>query len=309
MSRFGVTMMAAGLFLSVSLTGCGGGGGGSGGSSAPVYSGSTSPAIVSTSNARALSVDAYSAGQLSSAVSGVARPASDGSLPPPLLQNVAGMLEHSVTTILGAAGVPAKAVAATAQNTVVGFSGSYSYSIEYDTATGAFNGTISFSQYRESAISVTISGPISFSGVYNRFTGTFSSLNISMNNLVGSDGSSSFSMAGSLTCNVGIGTTTVGMSIVLSDTVYGRTYWVKDFTLTLSGSSLSMTGTYYNPVHGYVVISTVTPLTVSTLDGTPTSGQLLFSGGNGTKVRLTFMAGGYTIEADTVGNGTYVIVP
>jgi hypothetical protein len=89
-----------------------------------------------------------------------------------------------------------------------------------------------------------------------------------------------------------------------------------DFTLTLSGSSLTVSGTYFDPVLGYVVLSTITPLTVTTIDATPTSGQLLFSGNGGTKVRLTFFSigrnsggGNPTVEADTAGNGNYVVIP
>ncbi len=307
MSRFRVTLMAASLFLSAVLAGCGGGG--SGGSSAPTYSGSTSPAIVTTSNARALSADAYSAGQLSSSVVSVAKPAGDGNRPSSLLQNLAGTLENSVATILDTPKSPAKVVGATAQNTVQGFSGSFSYSIDLDQATGAFNGTLSFSQYRESASSVSISGPIAFSGVYSQLSGSFTSLNISMSNLNGSDGSKSYSLAGGLTYNAGVGTRSVTMSVVLSDNIAGRTYWVKDFRLTQAGSSLTITGTYYDPLHGYVVISTASPLMVTNIDAMPTDGQLLFSGGNGTKARLTFAGSGYTVEADTAGNGTFVVVP
>lgn len=307
MGRFTVTMMAASLFLLVLLAGCGGGG--SSASLAPTYTGSTTQAVVTTSNAKALSADAYSGSQLSSAVSGVAKETTDSSGQSALLQEAAGILESSVATILDAPKSSPKVVAATAQNTVNGFSGSFTYSINYDQASGAFNGTVSFSQYKATSISAAISGSIAFSGVYSQATGTFTSLNISMSNLIGTNGSKSYSLAGSVAYSTSVATKTVTMSVVLTDNVSSRTYWVKDLTLTLAGSSLSVTGTYYDPVHGYVVISTVTPLTVTTMEATPTSGQLLFTGSNGTKARLTFTSGGSIVEADTAGNGTYVVVP
>jgi hypothetical protein len=109
---------------------------------------------------------------------------------------------------------------------------------------------------------------------------------------------------------------TVTMSAVVTDNVSGRTYWEKDYNLTFSGDSLTLSGTHYDPVYGYVVFSTITPITVTAIDATPTSGQLLFSGSNGTKVRLTFFSGGRnsgggspTVEADTTGDGTYVVIP
>lgn len=301
-------VVVAGISL---LAGCGGGGGGSSAAGTAGYTGVTTQATVTTSNAKALSADAYSGGQVSAAIAGVAKVAANNNGQPALLQEAAGILERSVATIVGmpAASTEVAVAAATAQNTINGFSGSYTYAITYDQASGAFNGTIAFSQYREIASSPAISGSITFSGVYNQVSGTFTSMNIGMSNLTGIIGSKSYGLAGNMAYSSSGATSSVTMSVVLSDNTSGRTYWVKDFALTLAGTSLTVTGTYYDPIHGYVVISTVTPLTVTTFDATPTSGQMVFSGNNGTDARLTFISGGYIIEADTVGNGTYVVVP
>ncbi len=294
----------AGLTL---LAGCGGGGSGS---TPAAYTGVTTQATVTTSNAKALSEDAYSGSQVSSAVSGLAKEATIGSGQQALLQEVATILENSATTIVGGSKSSAKAVDASAQATINGYSGSFTYSINYDQTAGSFSGTVSFSQYRETSTSATISGTIGFSGVYNQAAGTFSSLSITMSNMTGSSGGGrTFAMDGSMAYSTAGTTKTVTMTVVLTDSASGRTYWIKNFTLTLVGNSLTVTGTYYDPVHGYVVISTVTPLTVATMDATPTSGQLLFTGSNGTKARLTFTSGGHTVEADTAGNGTFVVVP
>src|SRR6185369_7099594 len=188
-------------------------------------------------------------------------------------------------------------------------SGSASYSITYDQKSGSFNGLVTFSQYAETSTSATLSGPVSFSGVYNQATGSFTSMNMSMSSLTGIDGGESFTLSGNMSTSTGGATETMAMSVVIADNVSGRTYWMKDFTFALTGGSLSVTGTYYNPDDGYVVISTVTPLAVTDFEATPTSGRLLFSGSNGTKARLTFTSSGSTVEADTIGNGTYVVVP
>lgn len=250
-------LVLAGLSL---LAGCGGGGGSSAGGGSG-YTGATNQATVTTSNAKALSADAYSGSQMSSTVSGVAKEATGSNGQSALLQEAADILERSVTTIVDAPTTVAKVVAATAaaQNTINGFSGSFTYAISYDQVSGAFSGTISFSQYKETSISATISGSIAFSGVYNQATGMFTSLNISLSNLIGTNGSKSYSLAGSVAYSTSGATKSVTMSVVLTDNVSSRTYWVKDFTLTLTGSSLTVSGTYYDPVHGYVVISTVTP--------------------------------------------------
>lgn len=296
--------VVAGLAL---LAACGGGGSSAGGGSD--YTGATTPAAVTTSNAKALSSDAYSGSQLSVAASGVAKVATDSNGQSALLQQAAGILKSSVTTIVGSSNPLAKVVAATAQNTVYGYSGSFAYSITYDQASGAFSGTITFSQYKDGSTSPGLAGSIAFSGDYNQATDSFTSLNISMSSLVGTVAGKSYGMAGSVFFNTSGASETVRMSVVLTDKESGRTYWVKDYFLVLTGTTLTVTGTYYDPIHGYVILSTVNPLTVSTVDAMPTSGQLLFTGSNGTKARLTFTGGVYTVEVDTVGNETYVVVP
>jgi hypothetical protein len=301
-------LVLAGLSL---MAGCGGGGGGSSSGGNFGYTGVTTQASVTSSNAKALSVDAYSGTQISSATTGVAKEAGDTNGQSALLQQAAGILERSALSSVTASKSTSKAVAASVAvtDTINGFSGSYSYSITVDPFSGAFSGTVSFSQYKETFISPTISGAMTFSGVYNQSTGAFSGLNISLSNLNGTEGGKSFNMAGTLAYSTVGATNTISMSVVLTDNLSGRTFWLKDFTLVQTGTSLTVTGTYYDPIYGYVTISTVTPVTAATLDATPTSGQLLFSGSNGTKARLTFTSGGSTVEVDSAGNGIYVVVP
>lgn len=300
-----VLLVLAGLSL---LAGCGGGGGSSSAGSSG-YTGKTTQAVVTSTNATALSADAYAGGQLSASASGVAKSTSDGGAQSALLQQASVTLKGSVATIVGSSRAPAKAVAATVQNTVYGYTGSFTYAITYDQASGAFSGTITFSHYRDAGTSPELTGSISFSGIYNQATGSFSSLTISVSSLTGTSDGRSFSLAGSIFYSTSGATETVTMSVVLTDTLSGRTYWVKDYVLVLTGTTLTLSGTYYDPVHGYVVISTITPLTVTTVDAMPTSGQLLFSGSNGTTARLTFTGSGYIVEVDETGTGVYVLVP
>ena len=100
------------------------------------------------------------------------------------------------------------------------------------------------------------------------------------------------------------------MSMVLLDSSTGKTYWVKDYTYTMSTTgTLTLSGTYYDPVHGFVTISTATPLAVTSAGAWPTAGVLLFSGANGSKARLTFNPTGYVVEVDLSGGGSFVPVP
>lgn len=298
------------MFAALSMVaGCGGGGGSSSGGSG--YTGVTTQAVVTSSNAKALSADAYTGGQLSASASGMAKDATGGGGEAALLQQASTILKNSVATVVGSSHPVAKVVAATVQDTRTdyGYSGSITSSITYDQASGAFSGSITFSQYRDVSTSPMLSGSISFSGMYSQANGSFTSLTISIGGLTGIADGRSFGLAGSVSYGTVGASETVSMSVVLTDMLSGRTYWVKDYALVLTGTSLTLSGTYYDPVHGYVVISTVTPLTVATVDALPTSGQLLFSGSNGTRARLTFTASGYVVEVDATGTGTYVVVP
>jgi len=294
------------------LAGCGGGSGDGGGSTAAsvpaAYTGSTSQATISTANAKTLSANAYAGSQLSSAVS-IGKAAAEQRGRTALLQQTAGILENSVATIVGVHKSSTKTAAAVVQDTIYGYSGSISFSMNLDQTSGTFNGTLTFTQYKSTSDSISLSGTMDISGVYSRTANTFISMTMSNIRLTGTDAGESFTMSGSMTSSASGTTKTETMSIVLSDNSSSHTYWMKDFTFTLTGNSLTITGTYYDHVHGYVVVSTITPLTALSIDAEPTSGQLLFSGSNGTKARLTFTSGSPTVEADTSGNGTYVVIP
>ena len=298
------------------FAGCGGGGGSSA-SVPPAYVGSTAQATVTTTNAKALSEDAYAGSQVSAApISGAAKGAADGNSQPPLLQGVASILHSNVATIIGNRTSAAKVAAAATQGTVNGYSGSASYS--YDVVAGTRHGTVTFSHYMADSTSDTLSGTINFSGPVMLYStssdaGSLDPFSVTMTNLTVTSGTESFTLTGSMNSSISftnnIMTQTLTMSVVLTDNVSNRTYWCKDYAMAFSDNGImTVSGTYYDPAYGYVDISTVTPLAVTRIDATPTSGRLLFTGSNGTKARLTFTSGGYTVDADTTGTGTFVPV-
>jgi hypothetical protein len=292
------------------LAGCGGGSG-STVSLPSTYTGNTAQAAVTTSNAKTLSSNAYSGYQAAASINVLREINNNNYDQSPLLLDVVSTLDSSVSTIVQEPKTASKTVkaATTVQNTIPGYSGSFSYTISVDTTSGATSGTLSYSQYKSSSTSITMAGTVTFDGVFNISTSSFTSLSMFFNNVTATSGSVSINMNGSFAESISGSTKTYTMTIAVTDNVSNSTTLLKDYTLTLTGSSLNITGTYYNPTHGYVVITTVTPLTVSALSAMPTSGQLLCTGSNGTKARLTFASSGYTVEADTAGNGTFVVVP
>jgi len=302
------------VVVSLLLAACGGGGGGGGSAPASMsYGGATTQATVTASNAKALSVDAYQGGQAGSTVGMMGVVQDNGGAPAYVSrpQVLASTLESSVKQVLAAGtGGTATAAGVTQQVTIPGpAGGSMSYTISVDPTTYAFSGTVTYSAYKADPNGAAISGTMTFSGVINMATQTFSSLTVSFSSITVTDGGNTFSAGGSVTLTLSGSTETTVVSLVLQNSVTGKTYWVKDYTYTLSAQgTLTVTGTYYDYVYGYVTVSTLTPLTVSSSGSWPTGGVLLFTGANGGKARLTFTATGYTVEVDT-GNGIYTPVP
>lgn len=301
-----VLLFLAGLTL---LAGCGGGGDSTSGGN-PNFTGATTQATVTTSNAKALSIDAYTGGQASSAITVVGKETAGTDGPLASLPELSRELENSVRAYIDqSVKSSAKTTSATTQQTISGFSGSYTIVANADQASGAFNGTVTYNQYKELSTSPVISGSMSFSGVMNLNTGNFITMSATLNSLTITSSTGSYTQIGTMTWSNTATTSSLTMSVVLKNNSTGKTYWAKDFNYQQTGTAQLMTGTYYDHDHGYVVISTATQLNTASLNALPTAGQLLFTGRNGSKARLTFSGSIYTVEVDAAGNGTFVVVP
>lgn len=308
--RSNAVKVMMGLFIVVvfGMAGCGGGGGGGGTDVSSSYKGNTTQATVTASNAKALSVDVVQGAQNVANVGVLGKSVADKPEASPQIQSIAKIFEESITRVSPKT-VVAKTVAEAVQGTEYGYSGSYSYNANGNQSTGAISGTITFNSYKESSYSPTISGNVSFSGVANTSTGDMISANMSFSNVTVVSGSQSSTVNGSISISITGITNTLNISAVRLDNLNFNTYWVKDFSFVLTGDTMSISGTYYDHVYGYVVVNTVTPLTVSAYSSTPTSGRLLFTGSNGTKAQLTYTYSGHTLEVDATGNNTYVAIP
>ena len=296
-------LMVVSFFTAVfCLAGCGGGGGGSDSSPnvSSYYKGNTTQATVTVSNAEALSVDAIedlqnisTAGVLGKSVVKTAETNFQ------MLQ-LADIIKGSIANIY--VKTTAKTVAVPVQTTEYGISGSYSISADANQSTGAMSGTITFNSYVEKSDSPTISGTVTFSALINISTDELINADMTLSNLLIVDSSQSSTLNGTMQLT----TNTLNLSIVRLDNTSNNTYWHKDFSIGLNGNAMMISGTYYDHVYGYVAVTTGTSLIVTEYSDTPTSGQLLFTGSNGTKARLTYIVSGYTLEVDASGNDTYV---
>ena len=302
------------FFLGICLTLAACGGGGDDTTQAVTYSGAITRATVSSTNAKALSVDAYEGGQVGSSlgVLGVATESSPTATETARLQRLGTTLTGCVRRVVSAPSATGGATltGASVQNDVTGaYGGSMHYTINADESTGAFSGTMTFSSFRDTASSGSMTGSVSFTGVLNLSTRNFSQFNVTISSLAVTESGQTYTAGGTLSLKVSGSTETMTMSLVLQESATGYSCWAKDYTYTLSSGTLTLSGTYYDSVHGYVTVTTLTPLTVATADAWPTAGQLLFTGASGTKARLTFTATSYTVEVDQYATGVYVVVP
>ncbi len=295
------------------LFGCGGSAGDVDLSGQPAsYTGITDKAVVTTSNTKVLSINAYSGGALALSTDVLAKAVerSDAETSIPLY--VSETITNCIARVVHTSKSTAKTVELLApySQTIYGYSGSAAYSISVDTTTGSVSGTMVFSNYKAGSASAVISGSVSFTGNASMSTEALSGMNMILRGVSASDDSANYSMDGT----VGISASGLNEELAINMTLYSsatqKTIWLRNCNYQFNGSSntLTFSGTYYDPLYGYVVVSTVTPLTMPVIYGAPTSGQLLFAGESNTKARVTFISGGYRIEADTTGSGVFSVV-
>ncbi len=320
----GLTLVIAMSFLAIGCGSGGGGGsssgGGGGGGSTPgiSYTGNTSQATVTQSNAQDLSVGAYQQGQTSTAIGamGVTSSSVRSNITRPRVLKVSQVLNNAIKKIDVASYSSGNNSGAIHSGAIVNDTGTFNgdcgggsdYNINVNDSTGDFSGTLNFKSYCSD--NVTISGSTSFSGKINMNTGSLASLNISFSAL------SAVSMGDSLTLKGSIASTFTGSSasmtvnLVIQDNNSGQVYMSDNFVIAVSDfgsyADISISGLYYDPINGYVVISTPLPLRFYGSNNWPSQGVLLCTGTTGTKARLTATSSTqFMVEADTDGNGSY----
>lgn len=315
------------FLLSVVITACGGGGGGGGGDGPqPVtYSGVTTQAEITSTNADTLAAGAIVAGDVAGTTLVVG--AADTQTAPPSTRTVAAVkaLRKSLTRLNYRQGSVAAGALVSDSDTVFGAcGGSLSYSITVDDVTGDFSGSITFKNFCEDGD--RLSGGIGFSGNINPSTlstfdpqFTWISLNIPIISV--SVGSDSFALSGSISVS---GISYAG-STLASETV-SLTVNVRDgasricrienlqFTVTYNSPSLGTdrvviaSGRFYWHPHGYVDVVSTTDLLMRDTDDYPYAGVLVITGRTNSKARLTALNTvplTYTIEVDANGDDTY----
>ncbi|MBJ6750315.1 hypothetical protein [Geomonas anaerohicana] len=299
------------VIMLAALAGCGSGGGdGTAG-----YTGKTAPTALTTSNATAMSLDVVDGLGSVTSLGGIAKAVSSTPQDSVSVKSLTDAIEDSIASVAQQPSL-AKTVAQTTSGTQNGYSGSFSYDGTYDTTTGKIAATFTYNAYQATADSAILSGSVSVSGtILTLRGGGIERLSIVITSLqiaepggrYGSDAGVFTTVKGRMTI-VNEGDKTITLSMVFTDGVTGKSYWYKDFSTVVSYSTTTMSGTFYHPDNGYVILTTLTPLANTTnSSGDPTSGVLLFTGRNGSKVRLTYTNSGigYLLELDASGTGSF----
>lgn len=295
------------VLLTIMLSACGDSGGGGG----ITYTGVTTQATISDTNATTLSTTAYQGGRVGSASStiGIVQDSQNGQISHSRTLVTIQVLEKTFREIdLTPMSSVIVGAVVSVNDTISGdCGGNVAYSISADDQTGDFTGQFTFNNYCSD--NDTLSGSASVSGQIDMDTEEITSLNLSINNLTISSGGDSFTIAGNIALNLSSSPITVTMSLLLRDDT-GKVYWVKDFSMTFTEQvgfiEINMTGRFYHPDYGYVDLSTPTPLSINSSDDYPSSGVLVLSGSGNTKVRLTADSSTtFHVDADTDGDGDY----
>lgn len=277
------TLFALGAAL---IAGCGGGGGSSSSSSVS-YTGVTTEAVVTDANAQSLTTAAVETagsssdlGTLVTAGEIAAETPAQGLSLPGLAQLLAGMKD------LGQLAGPAVAAGSSASQTVTGSCGgsaTVSGTNSGDSVNVNITGTITYSNYCETTPegNATINGSIAFTmiGTADNFVFTISASYLA----IASGGQSvAYSMNYTLTVNGSTATATMTADYRGTD---GKVYRIENYQVVLGnyGVTVAISGKLYHPDHGYVTVSTPTPLQYSNCYGyyRPTIGVLRVTGAGG----------------------------
>lgn len=277
--------------LTLGLVACGGGGGGGGGTSltGPAYSGSTSPAAVSSTNAEPLGKAATDA-----AVKSVSSEAATGS---PLLNSVSTASDSSVPTsklIMLTAKIAKQALVESQNVTQSQLQSSLlaavitSDQLNQEMMTDVFcGGSITVpdnTTVSGNTIDVTmtfnnlcytdgLSSQVVMNGAM-RLIETGTSVTVIFDNLTISVDGQTYTLDASSTCD------SSGLNCTVDfEGSDGTVYRMGDLNVSEDVSGFYVSGTFYHPDYGSVTLSTTTPMTFNCAPSPqPDSGELAFTG-------------------------------
>jgi len=308
-----------GLMLSIvcilGLISCGGGGGG-GGDFVPsqtnglTYTGVATPAVIDSNNAAELASDALIGGETGSNL-GIFSSVYDSQskiVREIKLYDVVQIFSDPLYKIDFYSHRGDSLAVQTEQETVDGdCGGSASYTVTMDDVNGTFTGSMTFTDYCNQ--NTTISGTADFSGLFNADTSDFLNFALSINMVSLTSGDQSYVIDGDVSVDVSGSPSVASLDMFMKDSS-GEVFWVNDYTLSITEGidyvDLQVSGRFYHPTHGFVDLTTITPVRTYNTYQWPYSGKIQVGGGAGTTAQLIAIDVNHCqIKADTNGDGNY----
>lgn len=284
----------------ITLSACGGGGssGGSSSSGTVTYTGATTQASIDGTSSPKLASVVVQAQDSGNFISSMPTAASVSNSTPPGILGIAKIVSATVTNTMQGPGGPTAAMGASTQ--IAGCSGTITYTVTSSSSTAATE-SFTFSNFAGYAsgssgpcAAQTINGSLSANITFGTYGSTPYpiSMTLTFNNLTAYYSSNqTISLNGSFTLSLNYDATyttvtgfTFGMDYAFYDSSTGLTYKASGYQLTLDAyfEPIQVSGKVYEPQHGYVNISTPTPLTYSSCtNGHPDSGDIHLIGTDG----------------------------
>ena len=298
--------------LCIGLMGCGGGGGSSAQGDADLkYSGVTTEAVIDAANTDQLAGEALAGGSTGSSLGMLEAVHADETASQSNLRsinlplNIKNVISNSDSTVLQ---LLINGVWMHASGTLTdkcGFGGYVDYDKSYESNSGEFHATYWFYDFCDKGS--LINGVVSSSGFVNPSDpDVLLTANQRFRKLT--DGSATLS--GWISVNAVGPPIVIVFDAFIRDENTQKVYWIKEYTLRIWEHTgyveVEMSGTFYNPDLGFVVLTTETNLEIANADEHPYKGAIIFKGKDNKAIKLVANNNiNCRIEADIDGDGVF----
>lgn len=306
------------LAVTALLSACSGGGSGGGGSSALSYTGVTTAAVITNSNAKTLALESFSTGTSAGSTQNTAKTVAvvDTTYTAP---DIGVIVSRLITTSQTAAQGLVTTTASGNRTTLVSIQqtlapmtgncgGTASGTLTIDDATSNTYATIIFDNYCDTG--VTLSGSMNFSLILDTTSPDYGLMTMNFTNVHVIGALTSLVISGSIQYDSLVLNPATTINMLLQSSV-GRVYKIQNLTMTeVTGTDvtgdytdISMNGRLYDPDFGYVDMTTTLQMRVYTTDYWPSSGSYILTGNGNATVTLTASPSGYQLDLDLNGDG------
>ena len=310
MSNLTLTLLSRFILTSLFVSALAACGGGDGSDPSNIYNGVRSEAVLDTENSDDLSASAFTgSGAGESFGEGFVRTvgeAGQGSRTLKVLLFVADLIQPSGSS--GATRALTREESSGSDTVDGNCGGSFSFSYTFDDETGGFSETLAFNDFCED--DETVSGEIRLLGVFDVDSPEFRlDATVVFDRVTFSFEGDEFRTAGRMTFSFTESAIDSRMDVVMSDDATGLSIWLNDFeVLTVLGDGyvdITLSGRFYESEHGFVTISTISPLRVVDFDLWPSSGEYILDGDDSSAHVDVLSNTTFQLSVDEDGDGNY----